>query len=84
MPKKQKNKKDESNVEKIICPSCVTKEGKPEVQMGQRQVETDRDGNVTATIFACPKCHTWISVPVMETKEKEKERLKKRLAELEE
>ena len=73
---KEKEKKEDNKNPK--CPNCDT-----EKKMGVRQVDTDRDGRIIADIFACNECQAWIRIPRTESKEDEKARLKKRIAELE-
>ncbi len=72
-PKEDEEKKVENKNPK--CTNCDT-----DKRMSVRQVETDRDGRVTADIFSCAICHSWVGVPRIETKEDEITRLKKRLA----
>ncbi len=82
--KKQNNTPDKSESEPKSkqgqCAECAKKG--LQVKLSIRNHEVDRDGRITADIFECTKCQSWISVPRVESTIDEKARLRARLAEL--
>lgn len=77
--KKQEKKVEEKKDDRPECNNCDSKK-----RMSMRQVDTDRDGRIVADIYECGKCHSWTRILRKETKQDEINRLRKRLAQLEE
>jgi len=69
MPRKKKEIIKEENTSKY-CPSCLKK--------GKKYVMTKR----SHTTIECPSCYAWRELTTKDTKREEKEKLAKRLAEL--